>query len=135
MLCLCYNHVCRFMFGFGLLPSLCMVIVLCFLFETPRWLVHHGRVEKAFDVMRKIRNVECVERELDDIIKDYQRSQEKKLGSVYMHFNFVCVCVCVCVCVYMCTYLCGMYMYVCMCARVCASVYILKILNYSCTPV
>lgn len=72
--------MCRFMFGFGVLPSVCMVVVLYFLFETPRWLVHHDKVEKAFDVMKKIRTAENVEKELNDIVKDYQQSQENKIG-------------------------------------------------------
>ena len=88
-----------------------MIIVLWFLFETPRWLVHHGKVEKALDVMRKIRAAENVEKELDDIIKDYKQSQEKKIG-----IQVLCVCVYVCV-------------HACVCTRVCVCVYVCVLHN------
>jgi len=57
-----------------------MIAALCFLFETPRWLVYHGKVEKARSVMRKIRSSEYAEKELKEIIKDYEDSHKRKLG-------------------------------------------------------
>jgi len=82
------------MFSFTLLPSLCMIVALCFLFETPRWLVYHGKIEKARSVMRNIRSSEYVETELSEIIKDYESSHTKKLG-VYsvLHLTYsTCIC-------------------------------------------
>ena len=68
------------MFSFTLLPSLCMIAALCFLFETPRWLVYHGKAEKARSVMKKIRSSEYVEKELNEIITDYEDNRKRKLG-------------------------------------------------------
>ena len=92
----------RLMFGFTLLPSLCMIAALCFLFETPRWLVYNGKVEKAYSVMKKIRSSEYVEKELNEIIKDFELNCEKKLG--------ILLCVCVQT---LCTFVYVVYMFVC----------------------
>ena len=59
------NFICfRYMFGFGVIPSIVMGVCLLFLFETPRWLVFHGKVDKAREVIRKIRSDDVVEEEL-----------------------------------------------------------------------
>jgi len=68
------------MLGFGILPSIVMCIGLLFLFETPRWLVFHCKVDKAWEVMRKIRNDDMVEKELSDIVNDYEVTSKNILG-------------------------------------------------------
>ena len=68
------------MLGFGILPSIMMCIGLLFLFETPRWLVFHGKVDKAREVMKKIRSDDMVEEELGDIVNDYELTSKNVLG-------------------------------------------------------
>ena len=61
------------MLGLPVVPALLMCCGLWFLFETPRWLVFHGRLEKARKVMETIRISNMVEGELCDIQKDYSK--------------------------------------------------------------
>ena len=68
------------MFGLGVIPSVVMCICLLFLFETPRWLVFHGKVDKAREVMRKIRSHDMVEKELSDIVNDYEMTSKNAIG-------------------------------------------------------
>jgi len=68
------------MLGLGAIPSIVMCFCLLFLFETPRWLVFHGKVDKAREVMRKIRSDDMVEEELSDIVNDYELTSKNTLG-------------------------------------------------------
>ena len=70
----------RLMLGFGILPSVAMFVSLCFLLETPRWLVFHGRTEKAHDVLKKIRHSKDVENELNNIVTEFKKSQKDRIG-------------------------------------------------------
>ena len=83
------------MLGLSVVPSLLMCCGLWFLFETPRWLVFHGKSEKACKVMEKIRSDSAVEEELLNIQKDYELHIRNALGllivKVAMHaFDFCC---------------------------------------------
>ena len=69
------------------MPSLLMCCGLWFLFETPRWLVFHGRLERARNVMETIRIGNVVEEELCDIQKDYELNSKKNAG----WYMYVCV--------------------------------------------
>ena len=68
------------MLGLGVIPSVVMCVCLLFLFETPRWLVFHGKVDKAREVMRKIRSDDMIEEELSDIVNDYKLTTKNALG-------------------------------------------------------
>ena len=68
------------MLGFGILPSVAMFISMCFLAETPRCLVFHGKADKARDVLKKIRHSKDVENELNNIVKEYNKSQKDRIG-------------------------------------------------------
>ena len=70
----------RYMLGVAVIPSLLMCGGLCFLFETPRWLVFHGNLQKARKVMEKIRISNEVEEELLNIQKDYELHSKNKMG-------------------------------------------------------
>ena len=72
----------RYMLGVAVIPSLLMCGGLCFLFETPRWLVFHGNLQKARRVMEKIRISNEVEEELLNIQKDYELHSKNKMGMV-----------------------------------------------------
>ena len=74
-------HVCfRYMLGVAVIPSLLMCCGLWFLFETPRWLVFHGRLEQARKVMGKIRIGNAGEEELQDIQNDYELHLKNAIG-------------------------------------------------------
>ena len=68
------------MFGFGVLPSTALFVSLWFLFETPRWLVFHGDVNAAQEILKKIRPYNTVEIELSNIIKEHESMQQSKIG-------------------------------------------------------
>ena len=68
------------MFGFGVIPSIAMFLSLWFLFETPRWLVFHGEINAAQEILEKIRPCSAVEIELSDIIKEHENLQQNKVG-------------------------------------------------------
>ena len=83
----------RYMLGLGIIPSIVMCVCLLFLFETPRWLVFHGKVDKAREVMRKIRSDDVVEEELGDIVNDYELTSKNVLGMngsiLHVIFRFI----------------------------------------------
>ena len=68
------------MLGFGILPSIGLLLVMCFLVETPRWLVFHGKTEKAREVLRKLRHHKLVENELSSIVTEHEKSQKDRMG-------------------------------------------------------
>jgi hypothetical protein len=70
----------RFMLGLAAIPSLVMFLGLLFMPESPRWLVYHGKRDKARRVLRKIRAPEEVEPELQSIIKSYVEHTQSKIG-------------------------------------------------------
>ena len=70
----------RYMLGLAVVPSLLMCGGLWFLFETPRWLVFHGKLEKAQKVMEKIRSGSTAEQELLNIKKDYESHLKNTMG-------------------------------------------------------
>ncbi|MDP8952860.1 MAG: MFS transporter, partial [Actinomycetota bacterium] len=65
----------RWMLGLALLPSLVLLIGMYFMPETPRWLVSRGRDDDARDVLRRYRDEEVVEKEIQDI-KEIEREEE-----------------------------------------------------------
>ena len=75
--------VFRYMLGLAVVPALLMCCGLWFLFETPRWLVFHGKLEKAHNVMKKIRNEDAIEKEMQEIVKDYEFNSKNKLGKCH----------------------------------------------------
>ena len=70
------------MFGFGVIPSIALFLSLWFLFETPRWLVFHGDVNAAQEILKKIRPCNAVEKELSNIIKEHENMQQSKIGKI-----------------------------------------------------
>ena len=57
----------RFMFGVGLIPSICLAIGVFFLPYSPRWLVLRGREEHAITVLKKLRGHTLINEEFSDI--------------------------------------------------------------------
>ena len=68
------------MLGLAGVPSLLMFVGLLFLPETPRWLVFHGRTEKAKDVLTKIHHHDAVNAELANIVRDHEEHVRLKLS-------------------------------------------------------
>lgn len=75
-----YDIGWRFMLGLGGVPSLLMFAGFLFMPETPRWLVFHGKSEKARSVLVKIRSRDAVNTEMFDIEKDYEEYQRSRMG-------------------------------------------------------
>src|SRR3712207_6191691 len=63
------------MLGLAAIPSLVLLIGMYFLPETPRWLVSQDRDEDARDVLRRSRDEETVEKEIQDI-KEVEEQEE-----------------------------------------------------------
>ena len=48
--------------------------------ETPRWLIFHGKPQKARRVLYKLRHPSEVEKEYKEIVADYEEYTKLKLG-------------------------------------------------------
>ncbi len=57
----------RYMFAVGAIPAFSLFVGMLFLPESPRWLVKHGFIDKARDVLMRIRGTRDVEVELSGI--------------------------------------------------------------------
>src|ERR671921_270566 len=68
----------RWMLGLAAVPSLVLLLGMFFLPETPRWLVSQDRDDQARDVLRRSRNEETVEKEIQDI----QEVEEQEEGGL-----------------------------------------------------
>lgn len=62
----------RWMFGIGLLPAALLSIGMLALPESPRWLVRQNQLEKAKDILRRLRKTPDVSAEIKDIEKSLQ---------------------------------------------------------------
>ena len=77
------------MLGLAALPSLIMFLGCLILPESPRWLVSHGSVDKAREVLVKIRGTEEVDQELREM-KDVVREEARVEQGLSLCF-FVCL--------------------------------------------
>jgi MFS transporter, SP family, sugar:H+ symporter len=71
----------RLMLGLAFVPSVVLLIGMIFMPETPRWLVSRGRDDDARDVLRRNRDEEAVEQEIQDI-KEVERQEEGGLSEL-----------------------------------------------------
>jgi MFS transporter, SP family, sugar:H+ symporter len=65
----------RLMLGLAFVPSVVLLIGMFFMPETPRWLVSRGQDDDARNVLRRNRDEEAVEQEIQDI-KEVERQEE-----------------------------------------------------------
>ncbi|MFA6349714.1 MAG: sugar porter family MFS transporter [Candidatus Omnitrophota bacterium] len=59
----------RWMFGFGAIPAMILLIGMIYLPETPRWLVKQGLIDKARKVLGRIGNGRNADQEISEISK------------------------------------------------------------------
>ncbi len=71
------------MLGLASVPSLLMLLGMLFMPETPRWLVFHGKEEKAKRALAKVRAASSVETELESIKEDFEKQKKLKLGEIF----------------------------------------------------
>lgn len=57
----------RYMLGLSGVPAVIMFFGLLFMPESPRWLISKGKMEKARKILQRIRNVNNVEEEIEEI--------------------------------------------------------------------
>ncbi len=70
------------MLGLAGVPSALMLLGMIFMPESPRWLVFHGREEKAKRALAKVRAATSVEAELESIKEDFEKQKKFKLGEL-----------------------------------------------------
>lgn len=73
----------RWMFGMGMIPSLLFLAGVCFVPESPRWLLKAGREEKARIVLRRIGYQEFVNRTVNDIRETMKGEVRTNLRNVF----------------------------------------------------
>jgi MFS transporter, SP family, sugar:H+ symporter len=74
-------EVWRWMLGLAFVPSVVLLVGMIFMPETPRWLVSRGRDDDAREVLRRNRDEEAVEQEIQDI-KEVERQEEGGLSEL-----------------------------------------------------
>ena len=60
------------MLGLSGVPAVIMFLGLLFMPQSPRWLVSKGKVEKAKNVLRRIRNADDIDDEISEILHTIQ---------------------------------------------------------------
>ena len=70
------------MLGLSGVPAVIMFFGLLFMPQSPRWLVSTGKVEKAKQVLRRIRNTDDIE---DEICEISHTIQSERLGEEDKH--------------------------------------------------
>ncbi|MFC9769856.1 MULTISPECIES: sugar porter family MFS transporter [unclassified Pseudarthrobacter] len=73
------DHIWRWMVALATLPAVVLWFGTLVLPESPRWLAAGGRGDEAFDVLRRVRPANELQREFDDVIRmareDYDSSK------------------------------------------------------------
>ncbi|MGZ3845621.1 MAG: sugar porter family MFS transporter [Flavisolibacter sp.] len=69
------EHVWRGMFIVGLIPALAFSFLLLAVPESPRWLVQFGRIEQAFNILKRINGEEVARAELQAIKEMAQQAK------------------------------------------------------------
>ena len=75
------------MLGMGAVPAIIVLILVCMVPESPRWLRLKGRTDKAAGVLGRIRNADEVESELAEIDESIERSKEEHSTSIKAIFK------------------------------------------------
>ena len=63
------------MLGLSGIPAVIMLFGLLFMPKSPRWLVSKGKVEEARKVLKRIRNSDNVDDEVQEILQTMQRER------------------------------------------------------------
>jgi len=67
----------RWMFGLAVIPAAALFIGMYFMPETPRWLVSHGQLDVARQVLGRTRGEERIEEEIEGIQEAERRAREQ----------------------------------------------------------
>ena len=73
----------RFMIGIAIVPSVLLMVGMIIAPHSPRWLMMKGKREKARGVLTKIRDLDTVEAEIDEI----EKSLKEKHGGIRTLFS------------------------------------------------
>lgn len=71
------------MLGLAALPSIIMFLGCLLLPESPRWLISHGLVDKARQVLVKIRGTEEVEQEFSEMKEVVREETQLQQGLLF----------------------------------------------------
>lgn len=72
--------VSRYMLGLAAVPAVIQLLGFVFMPESPRWLVAHGKIDSAENVLKKIRGTPDVNSELQDILRSHEDMQAVKVN-------------------------------------------------------
>ncbi|WP_231038660.1 sugar porter family MFS transporter [Pectinatus haikarae] len=61
------GHIWRWMLSIATIPAVCLFVGMYRMPESPRWMVRHGRISEALEILKKIRNEEQAVAELEEI--------------------------------------------------------------------
>lgn len=69
----------RYMFAIGFIPAVVLLIGMCFLPETPRWLISRGRVKEGKAVLEKIEDPVQFDQTFKELQEDVAFAKENKM--------------------------------------------------------
>ncbi len=72
------------MFGLAAIPSLIQFVGFMFMPESPRWLISKGQESKAQHLLQKLRPIDQVQQEINDIKLSCQQAQAHAGQIIYM---------------------------------------------------
>lgn len=81
------NVAWRFPFAFVMLLSIAVLVFICLLPESPRWLIRQGRLSEASEVLAALEDTSVDDQVVEAKIKDVQISldlfEEKSIGQIF----------------------------------------------------
>ncbi len=69
------------MLGFAGIPSVLMFAGLLFMPESPRWLIFHGKKERAWRILRRIHSPDEAKQEFQSIVESYKEHSQSQIGA------------------------------------------------------
>ena len=79
------NKEWRYMFGLAAIPSICLVIGMWVLPDSPRWLVSKSKVKEATLVLQRVRTDADVKPEITDIQKSMEKQGSGGIRGLFQH--------------------------------------------------
>ena len=79
------DDVWRFMLGSEIVPSIILFVMVCFIPESPRWLVKKGKLELATEIFSKIEPEENAKALIDEIHSSINQGSSTRFRDLFGH--------------------------------------------------